>query len=128
MRLPLQQVSTVRRSTPWGPAWIGMGLGLLVANAWWPAVPVVTAMALVALGATAVTLERFRGTPRAYLVVGLSLPMYVGLYGLFLGATLDHAGHQFVALTAIDLIASVWPMSAAFVKSWQALRRCEPTV
>jgi hypothetical protein len=130
MRLPLLQPPAVSRSVQRGPAWIGVGLGLLVANAWWPAVPVVSAMALVALGATAVTVERFRGTPGAYLVVALNLVMYCCLYALFVGATLHHAGvradHRLGTLTAIDLVASMWPLSAAFATSWRALRRFEP--
>jgi hypothetical protein len=129
MRLPVVHSPLVSHSASWGPTWICIGLGTLIANACWVAVPAVTAMAIVALGATMVTLERFRGASGAYLVVAMNLVTYCGLYALFLGATLHgvevHVG-RLGALTAIDLVASAWPISAVFAKSWQALRRCEP--
>jgi hypothetical protein len=128
MRLPLLQPPIASQSISWGPVWIGFGLGLLVANAWWPVVPVVTAMALVALGATEVTVQRFRGTPRAYLVVVLNLVVYCGLYALFFGATLHQAGvradHCLGTVAAIDLVSSIWPLSTMLAKSRHALRRC----
>ena len=129
MRLPLPLPPAVSRSTSWGPAWIGIGLGLLVASFWSPAVPVVTPMALVALGATAATTDRFRGMSYGYLIIVLNLTVYCGLYALFVGATLHaagtRAGHQIGALRVMYLIASAWPMAAIFTTSWRALRRYE---
>jgi hypothetical protein len=129
MRLPLVQVPVLSRSPSRGPLWIGIGLGLLVANVWWPAIPAVTAMALVALGATVATVERFGRTAHAHLFVILNLTAYCGLFALFVGATLHPAnvgaGHRLDALTAFDLTASAWPMTAMLVASWRALRRFE---
>jgi hypothetical protein len=130
MRLPLLQSPAVSRPTSRGPAWIGIGLAVLVLNAWFPAVPVVTAMALVAAGATAVTVERFRATPGAYFVVVLNFLVYCSLYALFFGATLHQAlaraDHQLGTLATIDLAASAWPLAIAVATSWNALRSCEP--
>jgi hypothetical protein len=129
MRLPLAQLPVLSRSLSWGPVWIGIGLGLLVANFWCTAVPVVTPMALVALGATAATADRFSGIPHGYLVIVLSLAVYCGLYALFVGATLHSAGawvgHHIGALQVTDLIASAWPAAAMFTTSWRALRRSD---
>jgi hypothetical protein len=129
MRLPLSRPLALSRSTSWGPEWIGVGLGLLVANVWCPAVPVVTPMALVALGATAAMADRFRGTTQGYFVIVLNLAVYCSLYALFVGATLHSAGtpagQQIGVLQVTDLIASAWPMAAIFTTSWRALRRCE---
>ncbi|HEY4231900.1 MAG TPA: hypothetical protein VGM76_00610 [Lacipirellulaceae bacterium] len=130
MRLPLLKLPVVNQSDSWGPAWIGIGLGVLVAGAWLSAVPVVTAMALVALGATTVTVDRFRGRSRADLVVVLNLLVYCSLYALFFGTMLHQARagatRQLGPLAAMDLVASAWPLALVVVKSWHALRHFEP--
>ena len=69
-----------------GPVAMGAGLVLLGIATWWPAVPVVTAMACVALGATDVTLTRFRRTAAIVPIVLLHALTYTGLYALFVGA------------------------------------------
>jgi hypothetical protein len=127
MRLPALLSPVSSRSTYWGHAWIGAGLTLLLLNAWNPAVPAVTAMGLVALGATGVMAARFRGTQYGFLVVILNFAVYGLLYALFVGATIHSsaalASARIDAPKAIDLVASAWPMTAAFAISWRALLR-----
>ena len=82
MRLAIISPSAVSRPTPSGPLCIGIGLCLLFANAWLPTVPAVTAVALVALGATAVAVDRFSDKPGGYLIIMLNLSVYCVLYAL----------------------------------------------
>jgi hypothetical protein len=98
----------------------------MMGNGVWPAVPVVSGMALVALGATQVTIERFRCRPHGFLVVGLNLAVYCGLYAVFVGASLHlaemSAGHHLRAAGAIDLAASALVILATLAAAGQALR------
>ncbi len=107
-----------------GPIWIGAGLCLLVANAIVPAVPVVTAMALAAAGATSETVRRFRG-PGGSVVVALNLLVYAGLYALFVGAALHRgsmgADHRLGWLVILDAALSVLPISVAVGQTWKSL-------
>jgi hypothetical protein len=129
MRLPLLQSPAAARSVSWGPAWIGIGLGLLVANACSPAVPVVTAMALVALGAIGVTMNRFRGTRHGNPLVAINLLVYFCLYALFIGASLHplnlRSERHLDRLQWIDLAASIAPMAIALDRAWRAFYRSE---
>ena len=68
------------------PAFIAAGLAILLTATWWPAMPVVTAMALVALGATATTIARLRGAAAFRTLMAAHLFVYVSLYLLFVGA------------------------------------------
>ncbi|MEX0613412.1 MAG: hypothetical protein WD738_11930 [Pirellulales bacterium] len=68
------------------PACIGLGLATLIAAAWWPALPVATAYAFIALGATLATVDRFRGAAALRFLVVTHLFVYVSLYFLFVGA------------------------------------------
>jgi hypothetical protein len=77
---------------------------------WWPAAPAVTAFALVAMGATRATVERFRGSPALVPTMVVHLAVYGSLYAIFVGATIHaamrtDAGIGFPA--AIDLAGSV---------------------
>ena len=58
-------------------------------STFWPGAPVVTAMAIIALGATETTLARFRGNGAFLPVVVLHSTIYASLYALFVGATLN---------------------------------------
>jgi hypothetical protein len=83
---------------------------MLLAAAWCPAVPVVTAMALIALGATAVVIDRCRRAAAWRGVAALHLTVYTSLYLLFVGA-MYHAAFTatqdgFTLLQRIDLAAS----------------------
>ena len=71
-----------------GPAFIAIGLSVFLAAAWWPAVPVIGAMSLVALGATLATIARFRGMAALRGIVAIHLAVYLSVYALFLGAVL----------------------------------------
>lgn len=103
-------------ATRWAPKLIVAGLLVLLAAGWWPTLPTVTALAVIMLGATWATVERFRGTPALALALVVHLAVYGGLYALFVGATLHDptdAGGRGGLATAIDLAASIWPMAAA---------------
>ena len=100
-----------------GPTLIAAGMSILLLAIWSPSLPAVTAMSLVALGATDVTLSRFRGTPALLPIILLHAITYGGLYATFLGATL-HAATQSSGAgvgipTLLDLVASTIPAVAA---------------
>jgi hypothetical protein len=113
-----------------GPALIAAGLLVLLAAVWWPAVPTMTAMTLVAFGATGATLARFRGRAAAVPVLILHLAVYGGLYVLFVGATL-HASAQAnagIGLPAtIDLAASLGPAAATLCVLGDVVRSTSST-
>ena len=104
---------------------------MLILNGWSADVPVVTAMSLVAVGATAITVERYRGKSLGEIIVALNIVMYCGLYSLFVGATLhraaSHVDHQLGFVAAIDLAVSALPLAIAVAISYKALRAFEPT-
>lgn len=109
-----------------GASLIAVGLALLLAAACLPLVPTVTAMACVALGATDVTLARFRGAPSIVPILVLHATTYGGLFALFVGAALDataktSTGTLNVPL-ALDLAASTLPAAAALRRIGTALR------
>lgn len=70
-------------------------------------------MALIALGATEITLARFRGTIGFLPVIILHGTVYASLYALFIGARLVAAGHStgptFGHPAALDVVTSVIP-------------------
>jgi hypothetical protein len=105
---------------------IACGLAILVVNSTcWPAAPAVTACALVACGATRVTIERFRGTPALAPMLFVHLVVYAGLYAIFVGATLHAAARAdagSVVPTAIDLAASLLPVAGVLCIVSDALR------
>lgn len=76
-----------------------------------------TAMAIIALGATEVTVSRFRGSVAALPVVMLHGATYTLLYALFIGARLHGAeaasGTSVSGFAVFDLAASVMPMALA---------------
>lgn len=100
-----------------GPLLIAVGLAGLLVSAFIPAVPVVTAMAILTLGATDVTLARFGGSPAFCPIIILHAATYAGLYGLFIGATLHAAAPTSLsalrAWTMLDIAASTVPMAMA---------------
>ena len=110
-----------------GPLLIAVGLAGLLASAWLPAVPVVTAMAILALGATDAMLVRFRHSPAFVPIILLHSAAYAALYGLFVGATLHAtataAGQGVNAWEALDLAASTLLMALALQRIGSAIRR-----
>jgi hypothetical protein len=100
-----------------GSAFIAVGMTLLGLAMCWPNLPVITAVALVALGATEVTLARYGGTRMAAAVLLLHAATYGGLYALFIGATLAAAATSpaggISVSTVLDLSFSTIPAAAA---------------
>jgi hypothetical protein len=107
---------------------IALGLILLIAAAWLPAAPVLSAMGLIALGTTQITASRYRGTSSFLQLLILHAATYACLYGLFVGAVFDAAlrtsATRSVYWTALDLVVSVVPVAmaarAVFVASRQS--------
>ena len=91
-------------------------MSILLLTIWSPSLPAVTAMSLVALGATDVTLKRFRGTPALLPIILLHAITYGGLYAMFLGATLHAATTSSVSAldmrSLLDLTVSTIPVAA----------------
>jgi hypothetical protein len=114
----------------WPPECIAVGIAVLLAGSFWPRVPLVAAMALVALGATGMTLVRYKRSPALLPLAVTQLTIYVGIYGVFIGAALHAAnarsGPQLELLTILDVVASVVPMMLVWRTTWDALRS-EPT-
>jgi hypothetical protein len=114
-RYPLS--SAFERLSKHGPAMIAVGLIVIVANAYYPPVPVLTGMALIALGATLVVVSRFRRSPALPAVIVTHLLVYFSLYLLLVGAILHAAfaksatGLSF--LQSLDLAMSVGPIVGA---------------
>jgi hypothetical protein len=87
--------------------------------------PMVAAMGLVTLGATAMTVARFGRSPMLAPTTLLHLSVYVALYGVFVGAAL-HAAHvrsgpQLETLTILDVVVSVAPIVFAGRLAWDAV-------
>jgi hypothetical protein len=104
---------------------IATGLIVLLAAASWPNLPVVTGMALVALGASLATVERFRGASLAAPVLFGHLATYGAIYVLFAGAALHAASRTAGGIgwvVAIDLTISIWPLAIATALVIDALR------
>jgi hypothetical protein len=70
---------------------IAVGLSVLLAQIYWPVFPVVTAVALIALGATIVTIARLDRTASTRSGIAIHLFVYASLYLLFIGAICDAA-------------------------------------
>src|SRR6476660_9258823 len=108
-----------------GEAYIGLGLVVLIIASWWPNAPFVTAVAIISLGATEITLARFRNKSTLLPVAVLHSVAYTGLYGLFIGASLHtHAATPSASvseLATLDLIASAFPMAIALKRIWSSL-------
>jgi hypothetical protein len=115
------------RNTQFSPVLIGVGLAILLAAAYWPSAPAVTAMAIIALGATDAMVSRFRDSAAALPIMVLHGLTYVLLYSIFVGARL----HVLAAATTtgvnglsmLDLAASSFPMTVALSRIFSCLRR-----
>jgi hypothetical protein len=126
MRRLIVSIRDAGAALPLGPTAIATGLAILTAAILWPGVPVVTAMALAALGATSATLARFRGTAAILPIMLAHFAIYGSLYALFVGATLHAAasrsGPSLNVFTIVDLALSVFPLAIALERVWCALR------
>jgi hypothetical protein len=100
-----------------GPASIALGIANLSAAACWPGLPVVTAMALVALGATLTMTLHWGQISRLRPLVAIHAAVYANLYLIFVGAVCHAAlagPNRGLSLPqSIDLLASVAPMAVA---------------
>jgi hypothetical protein len=109
-----------------GTTLIAGGTALLLVSVCRPQMPAVTAMALVALGATDVTLARFRWSPAVVPILVLHATTYGGLFALFVGAVLDAAARSSSSTLsfplALDLAASTLPAAVALRRIGTALR------
>jgi hypothetical protein len=113
------------RNTQFPPVLISIGLVILVAAAYWPSAPVVTAIAIIALGSTEVIVSRFRGSVAALPIIVLHGMTYVALYSLFVGARLHVpavAPPLSVNNLSLDLAASTFPMTVALNRIFNCLR------
>jgi hypothetical protein len=121
-RLTLPSVERLRGN--WAPSLIGIGLATLIAGSFWPEAPVTTAMAMIALGTTDVTLARFSGRAALLPTTILHATTYASLYVMFLGATLHSASVSSAAgvgvWTGLDLAASL----VVVVIALQRIVRC----
>jgi hypothetical protein len=108
-----------------GEIGIGLGLVILIAAAWWPDAPLVTAIAIIALGATDAMVSRFRGSTMAWPIMALHGTIYMMLYVLFVGARIHVPATALTPgvgrLSMLDLIASAYPMSIALKRIWSSL-------
>lgn len=109
--------AALERLSKHGPALIAVGLIFLVANSFSSAIPVISGMALVALGATLVVVSRFRGSPALPAVIAAHLLVYLSLYLLFVGAVMHAAFAKSTSgvspLQILDVALSVGPIAAA---------------
>jgi hypothetical protein len=117
MRLPSFQTIGESRSPAIASALIGGGLALMILAAWLPIVPVVTGVAMIALGSTELTLARFRDAAVFVPALVLHAATYALLYALFVGAQL-HTSHaaplaRISDLATLDLAISIVPMAIA---------------
>jgi hypothetical protein len=100
------------------PLAMALGLGMLIAAGWWPQTPVVSAMALVALGATGATVVRLSGQGSAVLpLLAVHLFVYSSLYLLMIGSACHSASSDpergWHLLKSLDLVASLGPIALA---------------
>lgn len=97
-----------------GTLLIAIGLAILILADWFPSLPVITAMAVLTLGATDATLARFHGTTVLRSVILLHTVTYATFYALFIGATLHAATAESTASLSgwilFDLAASTLPL------------------
>jgi hypothetical protein len=107
------------------PTAMAFGVAWLLIGTLWPRTPVVTAMALVALGATGALVVRLRRSPQSLPVRAAHAFVYGGLYAIFVGAELHAAnaasGPRLNWLVLIDVALSFVPMLAAANVTWTAL-------
>jgi hypothetical protein len=78
--------SSLAQRSAWGPCLIATGLLMLLMDTGFPLLPVVTAMAVIALGATIAAIARLDGSPYASPALAAHLFVYASLYLLFVGA------------------------------------------
>ena len=108
------------------PAFIGIGLIVLITAGAMPLAPVVSAMALIALGTTEITIERYwnKATFAASLLVHCLV--YGTLYTLFVCVKLENAHIDRAPINpivALDVLASLVPLTIALRRVLVAFRQ-----
>lgn len=110
-----------------GPRLIAVGLAILIAATWIPTLPVLTAMAILTLGATDSTVLRFHRSPALASVLILHAATYATLYALFVGAAFQlgfgAASPRISLVNVLDLFLSLLFLAAAARQIAAALRR-----
>jgi len=116
-------VSSQNHSNGLGPLWITIGLAIMVVGAFYPNAPVVTALSLIALGATEVAVSRRHESPSPVPIVLIQGTTYALLYALFIGARLHTHGEALAGpLTMLDLAASMFPIAIVLRRILACLR------
>jgi|tagenome__1003787_1003787.scaffolds.fasta_scaffold20869862_2 hypothetical protein len=114
------------RNSQFPPVLIGIGLLTLLIAAYWPGVPVVTAIAIIALGSTDVLAARLRNSMAALPILVLHGMTYLLLYSLFICARLHMPTAALVPrvnhVLIVDLAASAFPMGIALSRIFTCLR------
>jgi hypothetical protein len=100
-----------------GPFWIAAGIALLLAASCWPGLPVLTSVAMVALGASLAVVARFGHAGRFRPLIAVHAVVYANLYLVFVGAVCHAAltgpRHGLSWLQGVDLLVSVVLMVVA---------------
>lgn len=102
------------------------GLTILFIAMIFPGSPACTGMALIALGATSLAIERYGSSPTRTPLLLANLLVYGTIYLLFVGATLDAAARRAGELSTIsqlDLAFSVLLMTSFVVSLATGIRR-----
>jgi hypothetical protein len=84
---------------------------------WWSHAPVLTAIAIVSLGATDLTIERFRRSAAYFPILLLHALTYACLFGAMAGARIQATASGVDGVSGwilADLATSIVPMSLAF--------------
>ena len=107
------------------PTAMAFGVAWLLIGTLWPGTPIVTAMALVTLGATGALVARLRRSPHSLPVLAAHAFVYGGLYAIFVAAELHAAnaasGPRLSWHVLVDVALSIVPMLAAANVMWTAL-------
>lgn len=122
---PSRKISPPQFAPRLALAAIGFGLMILSAAMIWR-VPPIAGMALVVLGATAATVERYRHSPLLRPIVAVHATTYGALYALFLGATFQPPlGAALRIVEVADLAVSLGLLVASAILLASAWRRSE---
>src|SRR5262245_44368275 len=131
LQIPMSAGSSHISSNALGPTWITVGLAIMLVGAFYPNAPMVTAIGLIALGATEVIVSRRHGPSSVTPLILLHATTYALLYALFIGARLHMPAaapaSSLAALTLLDLAASTLPMTLAFRRVLACLRTATPS-
>jgi prolipoprotein diacylglyceryltransferase len=117
MRDPSLHSSWISPNTLRGPGVIGAGIAMMIFASCCQGAAILTAVALITLGATQVTLARHRDTALLLPITILHLATYATLYALFLGATIHaantNADRGIQWFVVLDVATSLVPLGLA---------------